>query len=398
MLVIINIASVINQNQNSLKVYISQSPTELCFESLRQKWYILRYFFKSNQANLMSIKSNTAAVFIIFMSFLFIQGCDDKKNEGSNGKGSDTVNADLITKDDNGTKVSLLLKPKVGDVLKYKMNAKTTSKENSPLTEGKELTSIQDINYYYTEEVTDITSAGIVSYKITFDSITIISNLASADSSVSLTYNSNIKDSIYSKPDFLQYNAIMAEDFYARVSQNGEISDIYGLEKVYEKMFKALGDTLSNDQKESLKDSFGRDAIKAVLQQQFQMFPEAAVYVDSVWTRSYETQMLIFPVKNSLSYKLTEVKEENNQTILTIDADLAVDFIEKEIKDKQMSYKVEKAETGGKGLIVYNITKGCVTKKETSTNLKLDMKISAGNQSVNTTQDVTTELFVTLIQ
>ena len=63
-----------------------------------------------------------------------------------------------------------------------------------------------------------------------------------------------------------------------------------------------------------------------------------------------------------------------------------------------MSYKVEKAETGGKGLIVYNITKGCVTKKETNTNLKLDMKISAGNQSVNTTQDVTTELFVNLIQ
>lgn len=346
----------------------------------------------------MFIKSNIAAVFIIFLSIIFIQGCDDKKDEGSNGKGSDTVNADLITKDDNGTKVSLLLKPKVGDVLKYKMNAKTTSKENSPLTEGKELTSVQDINYYYTEEVTDITTAGIVSYKITFDSITIISNLASADSSVSLTYNSNIKDSIYSKPDFLQYNAIMAEDFYARVSQNGEISDIYGLEKVYEKMFKALGDTLTNDQKESLKDSFGRDAIKAVLQQQFQMFPEAAVYVDSVWTRSYETQMLIFPVKNSLSYKLTEVKEENNQTILTIDADLAVDFIEKEIKDKQMSYKVENSETGGKGLIVYNITKGCVTKKETSTNLKLDMKISAGNQSVNTTQDVTTELIVNLIQ
>ncbi|HQY21307.1 MAG TPA: DUF6263 family protein [Ignavibacteria bacterium] len=346
----------------------------------------------------MSIKSNIAAVFIIFMSILFIQGCDDKKNEGSNSKGSDTVNADLITKDDKGTKVSLLLKPKVGDVLKYKMNAKTTSKENSPLTEGKELTSIQDINYYYSEEVTDITSAGIVSYKITFDSITIISNLASGDSSVSLTYNSNIKDSIYSKPDFLQYNAIMAEDFYARVGQNGEISDIYGLEKVYEKMFKALGDTLSNEQKESLKDSFGRDAIKAVLQQQFQMFPESAVYLDSVWTRSYETQMLIFPVRNSLSYKLNEVKEENNQTILTIDADLAVDFIEKEIKDKQMSYKVENSETGGKGLIVYNLTKGCVVKKETSTNLKLDMKISAGSQSVNTTQDVTTELFVNLIQ
>ena len=88
----------------------------------------------------------------------------------------------------------------------------------------------------------------------------------------------------------------------------------------------------------------------------------------------------------------------NDLEIIELDADLAVDFIEKEIKDKQMSYKVENSETGGKGLIVYNLTKGCVVKKETSTNLKLDMKISAGSQSVNTTQDVTTELFVNLIQ
>ncbi|HAY33492.1 MAG TPA: hypothetical protein DCY06_05090 [Bacteroidetes bacterium] len=345
-----------------------------------------------------SIKYILSTLFFTVFSFIIFQGCDEKKDNGNSGKGSDTVNTNLITKDDIGVKVNLLLKPKVGDVLSYRMNAKTTSKEKSPMTQDKEITSVQDINYYYKEEVTEITSAGIVSYKITFDSITIISNLSSADSSVSLTYNSNIKDSIYSKPDFLQYNAIMGEDFYARVTPNGEISDVYGLESVYEKMFKALGDTLTKEQKETLKDSFGKDAIKAVLQQQFQMFPDNPVYVDSSWTRSYETQMLIFPVRNSLSYKLKEVKEDNKQTFLTIDADLAVDFIEKEIKDKDMSYKVEDSKTGGKGVIIFNITKGCVTKKETNTNLDLTMKISAGSQSVKTTQNVNTELIVNLLQ
>ncbi|MBS1518891.1 MAG: hypothetical protein JSS91_12445 [Bacteroidetes bacterium] len=349
----------------------------------------------------MPSKTITAIIlFLLMIPFIIFQGCGDKKDKGDNGKGntSGKANSDLLLKDENGIKVNMLLKPKSGDVFKYKMNAKTTSKEKSPMTGDKEITSTQDINYYYTEEVTEISSAGIVSYKITFDSITIVSNLASADSSVSLTYNSNIKDSIYSKPDFLQYNAIMNEEFFARVSQNGEISDVYGLENVYEKMFKALGDTLSKDQKEQLKDSFGKDAIKAVLQQQFQMFPENPVYVDSVWTRSYETSMLIFPVKNSLSYKLTGVKEENDQTLLTIDADLAVDFIEKEIKDKQMTYKVEDSKTGGKGVIIYNLTKGCVKSKETSTNLDLSMKISAGSQSVKTSQNVSTELYVNLLQ
>ena len=346
-------------------------------------------------------RSSLTFIIIFCAIFLTIQGCGEK-NENSGEKkqneSSGSVNSEFVKKDETGTKVSLVLKPKKGDVFKYKMNAKTTSKEKSPMTGDKEMNSSQDIFYFYTEEVNDISSAGIITYKIRFDSIYIMSTVSTSDSSVSLKYNSNVKDSVYSKPDFIQYNSIMNEDFYARVSQNGEISEIYGMENIYENMFKSLGDTLSNDQKQSLKESFGNDAIKAVLQQQFQMFPEKEVYQDSSWTRSYETQILIFPVKNILSYRLKEIKEENKQILLSIDAELAVEFIEKDIKDKQMNYKVEDAKTGGKGNILFNVSRGCVTKKETSTNIDLNMKISAGGQSVKTSQNVITELKVDLMQ
>jgi len=278
------------------------------------------------------------------------------------------------------------------------MNAKTSSKEKSPLTGDKEVTSTQDIFYYYAEEVNDVASSGIITYKIKFDSITIVSSAAEKDSSISMTYNSNIKDSVYSRPDFIQYNSIMNEEFFARVSPQGEISEVYGLEKVYQNMFKSLGDTLTSEQKETLKESFGKDAIKAVLQQQFQMFPENEVYQDSSWTRSYETQILIYTVKNILSYKLKKIKEENNQFLIEIEGELAVEFIEKEIKEKQMTYKVEDVKTGGKGMIVYNLSAGCVAKKETSTNIDLGMKISAGPQSVKTIQNVITELRVELMK
>ena len=341
-------------------------------------------------------------VIVFGISFTLFQACG-KKDEPVNDKTktetkSEGSNSDMVKKDSSGTKVSLVLKPKKGDILKYKMNAKTTSKEKSPMTGDKEMTSTQDIFYYYSEEVNDVSAAGIITYKIKFDSINIVSTISSNDSSLSMTYNSNIKDSAYSKPDFIQYNSIMNEEFFARVSPNGEISETYGLEVVYEKMFKALGDTLSPDQKESLKDSFGKEAIRAVLQQQFQMFPDKEVYLDSTWTRSYDTQILIFPVKIILSYKLREVKDENKQAMISIDADLAVDFIQKELKDKQMTYKVEEVQTGGRGNIVFNLTRGCLTKKETTTNIDLGMKISAGPQSVKTTQTVLTELKVNLVQ
>jgi len=345
-------------------------------------------------------------IFITVITFGIIlatlQGCDKKTETGTHktntGEKSGSGNSDFLIKDEKGTRVSLSLKPKKGDILKYKINAKTTSKENSPMTGNKDISSTQDIFYYYTEEVNEVSSAGIITYKIKFDSISIVSTVSSNDSVLSMTYNSNIKDSIYSKPDFIQYNSIMNEEFFARVSPNGEISETYGLEKVYENMFKSLGDTLSKEQKESLKESFGKEAIKAVLQQQFQMFPDKEVYQDSTWTRSYETQILIFPVKNILSYKLKDIKEENNQTLVSIDADLNVEFIEKEIKEKQVTYKVESVNTGGKGNIIFNLSRSCITKKETSTNIDLDMKISAGGQSVKTNQNVITELKVELLK
>ncbi|HMS32705.1 MAG TPA: DUF6263 family protein [Ignavibacteria bacterium] len=339
---------------------------------------------------------------IMFISFAIITGCgkkDDPKDVNSKGDNkSGSPNADLVVKDDKGTKITLDLKPKKNDVFKYKMNALTTSKEISPMSGDKELVSTQDINYYYSEEVNDVSSAGIITYKIKFDSINILSTVTSGDSSVKVYYNSNVKDSIYGKPDFIQYNSIMNEEFFARVTPKGEISEIYGLEKVYENMFKSLGDTLDAAQKESLKSSFGKEAIQAVLQQQFQIFPDNPVYKDSTWSRSYDTQIMIFPVRNILSYKLNDIKEENNQYTIKIDADLAVDFMKKEIKDEKMTYKIEDAKTGGKGTVEFNLSKGCVTGKQTSTNIDIGMKLSAGGQSVKTSQNVTTALSIQLLK
>lgn len=341
--------------------------------------------------------SNILKVLLVMITAgALLTGCGDKKSKdgesSKSGNSGSGANADLVIKDSIGTKASLIMKPKKGDVFRYKMNAITSSKEKSPMTKDKEITSIQNIDYYFSEEVNDVATTGIITYKIVFDSINIVSSMATGDSTVSLTYSSNIKDSVYSKPDFIQYNSIMKEEFFARVSPLGEVSEIYGLEKVYENMYKALGDTLDDAQKETLKNSFGKEAIQAVLQQQFQIFPENAVYKDSSWTRSYDTQIIIFPVKNILKYKLLDIKNTNNDNIVKIDADLSVEFMNKDVKDEKMSYKVEEEQTGGKGTIEFNLSKGCLVSKQTKTNIDLKIKLAAGGQSIISNQNVETSL------
>lgn len=266
------------------------------------------------------------------------------------------------------------------------------------MTGGKDVTQDQTTYYYYRQEVTD-TANGVTTFKVTFDSISVVfENRLPGDSVQKVVYNSNVKDSIYGKPDFVQYNSTIGEPFNITVSPKGEIGDVYGLQKIYDKIFKGFGDTLKEADKSQIKESFGNEAIKSVLQQQFQIFPETEVVKDSAWTRSYDTQLLVFPGRNSLSYKIIDVKTENGETIVTIDADLSTTLLKDEVKDKQATYKVENSSFNGKGTILFNLTRGFVVKKETTTKIDLTLKLTGGGQSMSSTQNVTTQMNVNILK
>jgi len=318
------------------------------------------------------------------------------KKDGTNDK--DKSKSELLKKDEKGEKVDLKLAPKVGDKFRYKMSAKTVSSEKSPATGDREITSEQNMIYYYSQEVSEISGTGVITYKMKYDSITIISKAATKDSAITQTYNSNVKDSVHSMPDFIQYNALIGEDFKLRVSQNGEIYDVYELEKIHENIFKALGDTLSPQDKATIKESMGADALKSIIQNQYQKFRGGDVYKDSSWTFSVETSLLVFPIKNILNYKIKDFQVNKGELIVNIEANLGIDFISTEQKDKSgLTVKINDSKTGGTGLISFNLTRGCIVKKETNTNIMLDLKMSAKGQSAKSVQNLTTSLNVDLL-
>jgi len=335
-------------------------------------------------------------VFALILGLITMASSCGKK-EGTTDKDNKSK-SDLIKKDDKGEKVDLKLAPKVSDKFRYKMSAKTVSTENSPATGNRDITSEQNMIYYYSQEVSEISSSGVITYKMKYDSITIISKASSKDSAITQTYNSNVKDSIHSMPDFIQYNALIGEEFKLRVSPLGEIYDVYELEKIHDNIFKALGDTLSPQDKATIKESMGAEALKSIIQNQFQKFRGGDVYKDSSWTFSVETSLLVFPIKNILNYKIKDLQVNNGEVIANIEANLGIDFISKEQKDKSgLNVKINDSKTGGTGTIVFNLSRGCIIKKETNTNIMLDMKLSAKGQSANSVQNLTTSLNVDML-
>jgi hypothetical protein len=199
-------------------------------------------------------------------------------------------------------------------------------------------------------------------------------------------------------------NALIGEEFKMRVSPLGEILDVYELEKIHDNIFKAFGDTLKQQQKENLKQSLDIvSELKKISTNQFQKFQGGEIYKDSSWSFTQETsipflQITVFPIRNILDYKVKEFQNSNGDVIVVIDASLNIDFINKEQKDKSgVSIKVMESKPEGKGSIFYNLTKGCIVKKETNTKIPMEAKITVKGQSANAIQNTTTSLSLELL-
>lgn len=340
-------------------------------------------------------KSRYVKLFIFISIILGFSACGDKKDDKTGNNQLDSTISSLITKDETTgkDKVQLRYIVRKGDIFRYKIVAKTSTSEKSPATEDKEVKQDNEINYYYTKEVQEVEQSGIVSFKVKYDSILINAKMDDKD----IIYNSNINDSIKQNPAFIQYNAVINESFYIRVTPEGEITDVYGLEKIYENLFKALGDTLKEEDKQTVRDAFGKESIREILQQEYQIFPKNPIQIDSSWVKSYSTQVLFFEVLNSAKYTLTYLENKDNQRIADITALLQVEFLNKEVKEKGVKFKLENTETSGTGKIKFNFSRGCITNKETSTALKLELNMSAGGQSAKSLQSVQTNLVVSLL-
>lgn len=337
---------------------------------------------------------------ILFLSLFFISSiltltsCN-KKEEGQKPESKSNA-SEYVKTDASGQKVVLKYFPKQGEKFRYKMIAKTFSTEKSPGTADEEVSSEQSMVYYYTQEVSEISASGYITFKMKYDSIIITEKLTAKDSSISQTFNSNIKDSVSAKIDFIQYNALAGQEFKFRVSPKGEISEVIELEQIHEKIFKALGDTLKPDEKAKIKESMGSEALKSIIQNQFQKFPDKEIYKDSTWSFENETNLSVFPIKNILSYKLGNINTEKN-VIVDIIATLGIEFLNKEEKQQGMTIKLTKDEAGGKGTVSIDLTRGCVIKKETNTNINMGLKLSAQGQTANSTQTLATNLIVELL-
>jgi len=128
--------------------------------------------------------------------------------------------------------------------------------------------------------------------------------------------------------------------------------------------------------KEAIKNLVTAKFFQNMLQNQFQRFSVSPIYKDSTWSLNLESEIDGFPIKNNLVYKLANIEKTNGDYICTIEPNLSVDFINKELKDKQVTIKLMDDNIGGRGKVIYNLSKGCIVSKNTTTDINYEKKIT----------------------
>ena len=200
-------------------------------------------------------KSITLVTIIIVFTLILGTSCN-KNNQQKKENTNVSLNSDLIKTDDKGNiRIDLKLKPKVGDIFKYKMTKNSIESNADANQKDKVISQEQTETYYYTQEVSSINENGAITLKMKYDSIIISVTQSMNKESKTYVYNSNVKDSISSMSIFLIYNNLIGNSFKIRISANNEFFESYELDVIYDKLFKDLGDTLQNKQKDLIKDN-----------------------------------------------------------------------------------------------------------------------------------------------
>lgn len=308
---------------------------------------------------------------ILFLMMALLVSCSQKEEKRS------APNLDKTKQIDD----KLLTAPKADSfILKYKFkkNEKleyrvTTISENNQLIEGDTVISTaaqQNVKYLINLLVKEIDSKKDAVINLTIQSIV-------SDGTVNgekISYDSKYIFSTQERKIFAQYEAVKNKTFTVKVSEFGEILDIFNLQKIVDELINIQQQTgsLTIDQKQSLVNNFRDNAIRPLVQQLFRKFPSDPIGINSSWEEKYYTKFAMFNVENVAAYQVKNVELKNSDSLVTISAGLSINWTgNHEATDQGVKYYFYDPVVSGSGLVTFNKSRGLVAHTETSTSMEL---------------------------
>ncbi|MDV3426271.1 MAG: DUF6263 family protein [Bacillota bacterium] len=260
---------------------------------------------------------------------------------------------------------------KKGD--KYKVVVTSAQKISEEISDQK-MNIDQTLKTSYLYNVTDVDSNGTATVDIKYDAVSV----KTAAGNQTYEFDSS-KPNDKADVQGSAYKALVGQSFTVKISQDGSIKEIKGIDKLFTNIIDKLQisdqktkDTLTD----TLKQSFGDDAMKQSLGSMTEMYPKnKKIKVGDSW-EDKQTISVGYPMTINNKWTLKAIEGD----ILTLDADSSIDANNSSEPMDLMGVKVKYALKGTQtGTMKLTKSNGFIQSGEVNQNITGTMNMEAND-------------------
>lgn len=211
--------------------------------------------------------------------------------------------AGIATSASGADKITLALHFKTGQILKLL----TTMESNLTQTIlGQEMNAGSTTGMGYIFEVQQVGDDGTATCKVTYNTVQVMMSMPG----MSIDYDSAKPPSSVS-PLVKPFAALVGQSFSLRVSPTGHVTDVKGLEAIYEKIVKDVAvpdESMRQGMEQLLKEQFADETIREALEEAIgASFPAGPVDISDSWTKRTAVSRP-YPMSMETTYTLKDRK------------------------------------------------------------------------------------------
>lgn len=216
--------------------------------------------------------------------------------------------------------MNLYINAKAGDSYKYHLVSNTASTYEA---NGEEITSTQEMTTDYVINVKDVDAEGNVTMDYKYDAL----KMSAESEGVVQSFDSKSPD--LNDPTAKIYNSLIGNGFSVKMTKFGEIKEIDGVDALLDSMVDSFDlegaeetEELKTQLKETLKQSFGSEALISMLEQSTNIYPQKEVKVGDSWETKYGINAII---QMEVTVKYTLEKVEGTTAYVAVSANIETD-------------------------------------------------------------------------
>ena len=257
-----------------------------------------------------------------------------------------------------------------GESFKYRLT--TISEREQSITTDSTISDnlSQTIIFIINFKTLSLDADSVAELECTFSSV----NLKANANGIAVNYQSGAKMDSTERQKFPEYESLLNNTFSMRVGKQGEIIDIYKIDKIMNKFLSMRGllDSLTAQDKVMAQQDLTNRSIKPLLAQIFREVPEQRMAKDSTWSYKRESlPIMVFQVDYENLYKVESLEMLGDEKLAVISGVVKTNVSGKQThSERGISYKFNKPITTAGGKIYFNLNKGLIHKSRSQTNLQ----------------------------